>query len=511
MDSSRPSQASFRSSHRSSTTPSSDGIESFRLSLTESAVDYSVDDYHPASTWNPICSIQSSGFNFSAEELEAIDQLAEVEDDSFMIEQYRSAEVENSSFEDPIASAKNSSVGDDDNGGDGTIYRGQDPPEISEAMHALVPWEEKAAHDDSNGFRNTDNSGTTEEMSDPPSDASDVEPCEEHYRIPPAKEEVLHQEIICRTDPPDVNASIGNQSKKEELIHRINTQLALVPTSKYNGYRHHFITVKEHHRFLLLYNFLKRNLRSKIIVYFSTTKSTQYHGKLLQHLQFDVNYVHNGQSKEKFLHTYLEFSKQKRGILCLPDFQGKELAVPPSISWIVQYEPPDDPSEYIFRVGRISSERSSSKGKALVFLTPHQFQFLAYFKAAHVKIYEYEMHNLNNVQRYYEKLVRKDERLSKMSRDAYHSFLLNYASHDYRDVYDVHLINRDKVAQSFGFERAPSPEKERGESSKKISAREDNRWKPSKRVDSDSWMGKKEKTWRYADRHSHLMKKSERR
>jgi ATP-dependent RNA helicase DDX18/HAS1 len=148
-----------------------------------------------------------------------------------------------------------------------------------------------------------------------------------------------------------------------------------------------------------------------------------------------------------------------------------------------------------------------------VFLTPHQFQFLAYFKAAHVKIYEYEMHNLNNVQRYYEKLVRKDERLSKMGREAYHSFLLNYASHEYRDVYDVHLVNRDRVAQSFGFERAPSPdrgEKERGESSRKMTAREENRWKPSRKVDGDSWMGTKEKTWRYADRHSHLMKKGER-
>jgi ATP-dependent RNA helicase DDX18/HAS1 len=379
----------------------------------------------------------------------------------------------------------------------------RDPPEVSQAIHALVPWEEV-----DEGFKKTDESSSTAELSDPPSDESDVEPCEEHYRIPPAKEEpvVLEQQIVCRSDPPDDAAAAVHKSK-EELIHRINTQLALVPSpSQYNGYRHHFITVKEQHRFLLLYNFLKRNLQSKIILYFSTTKSTQYHAKLLHQLQFEVKYVHNGQSKEKFLDTYLSFSKQKRGILCLPDFQGKELAVPSTVSWIVQYEPPQDPTEYIFRIGRISAERSSSGNKALLFLTPDQSRFLTYFKAARVKIYEYEMHNLNNVQRHYEKLVKREERLNTMGREAYHSYLLDYASHEYRDVYDVHGLCKDLVAKSFGFDKAPSSSGER-EGSRKVSHREENRWKPNKKENGDQWLNREERSWKHASRHEHLMKK----
>jgi ATP-dependent RNA helicase DDX18/HAS1 len=331
--------------------------------------------------------------------------------------------------------------------------------------------------------------------------------------VPHAVEEMPEQALVCR-DPPDVCKT----STKDELIAQINAQLALVPaptpssSQKYNGYRHHFITVKEQHRFLILYNFLKRNVNSKIIVYFSTTKSTQFHAKLLDRLKFDVKAAHNGQSKGKFLDEFLAFSKQKRGVLCLPDFQGNDFAIPPSVSWIVQYEPPGDPGDYIFRVGRISSERAKDEkgGKALIFLTPNQFSFLDYFKAAHVKFYEYEIHKVSNVQKEFEGLVRKDDKLRRMGRDAYHSYLMSYASHEYRDVYDVHQLEKERVARSFGFSKPPSPEKEDKDSEcdrRRTSSREDNRRKVNKKDAGDTWMGNREKIWKHANRHKHLMTK----
>ncbi|KAL7517539.1 hypothetical protein ACHAWX_002463 [Stephanocyclus meneghinianus] len=471
----RPSsrRTSHRSSHRSSGRSSLDP-DSFRMSLTDSTIDQTV-YYHPASAWNPIASIQSSGFlNFVGPELE-------------------------------------SSAADLD-----VRYTRQDPPDAEE-VYDLVPWEEAPSD---NRLGESAGSGTTEELTDPLSEAEeeDFEPCEEHYRIPQADEEVPEQpqhkqpqELVCRSkhDPPDRPLL----PTKDKLIEQINAQLALVPlpssSHKYNGYRHNFITVKEQHRFLVLYNFLKRNISSKIIIYFSTTKSTQYHAKLLNRLKFDVKAAHNGQSKEKFLDEFLAFSKQKSGVLCLPDFQGNEFAIPPSVSWIVQYEPPGDPTEYIFRVGRISSERSGvGGGRALIFLTPNQFNFLDYFKAAHVKFYEYEIHKISNVQRQYERLVRKDDKLSKMGREAYHSYMISYASHDYRDVYDVHQLEKEMVARSFGFDEPPSIErddKDRDREGKKLSTREENRWKPNKKELGDNWMNK-EKIWKHADRHAHLMK-----
>ena len=455
-----------RSSNRSFTTRSSADFES----------------YYRASAWNPICSVQSSGSNLSTEEFEEIE--LEIQEDELV--------------ENEVA-----------------VDRPEDPPEVNEAIHALVPWDDAAANDNEKNdlkknVKAEDGSSTTDELSDPPSDESDIEPCEEHYRIPPAKDEgeIMAQEIICRADPPDITV----YNFKNDLLRQINTQLALVepPTSKCNGYKHHFITVEEQHRFLLLYNFLKRNLSSKIIIYFSTTKSTQYHARLLDQLEFDVEVVHNGLSKEKFLDTYLAFSERKCGVLCIPDSQGSEFTIPPSVSWIVQYEPPQDPTEYIFRVGRISCEHQTSReGKALLFLTPHQFNILSYFKSANIKIYEYEMHKLSNVQRRYERLVRRDVKLNKLGKEAYHSYLLAYASHKYRDVYDIHSMEKNMVARSFGFDKSPlSCEKNSSsrESSRIMSPREENIWKPNKKEGGGLWMKKEEKSWRLANRHSRLMK-----
>jgi ATP-dependent RNA helicase DDX18/HAS1 len=511
-----PRSSSLRSSHRSSTTRSSTftaDLESLRLSLTSEADP----TLQPASAWNPIASIQSSGFFGFGDELELSD--GEAGDNEPRVDD----------------------AGDDNDARDSRDNKGRglDPPEHI-GQCALVPWRELQDNDDGGrSLKKADGSSATEALSSSCDEEDDVEPCEEHYRVPPAKEEVLLDAIVCRSDPPDVHVPSSSAEKsKQELIQRINAQLALVPSSKYNGYKHHFITVKEQHRFLLLYNFLKRNLDSKIIVYFSTTKSTQYHGRLLNQLQFNVKYVHGRQSKEKFLDIYLSFSKQKCGILCLPDTlqgmngsggsQNRDLSIPPSVSHILQYEPPHDPTEYIFRVSRISSERSSKhRGKALIFVTPHQlFPILKYFKAAHVNCVEYEMHNLNHVQRHYEKLVRSNKELQLYGKEAYHEYLLNYASHEYRDVYDVHQFDKDAVAKSFGFAKAPSGggggggggsrngldiKEEETRRQEDNTAANNNRllWKPNKK-DKDSWINREDRLWRHADRHSHLIVKKDR-
>ncbi|KAH1052123.1 hypothetical protein GYH30_021799 [Glycine max] len=53
--------------------------------------------------------------------------------------------------------------------------------------------------------------------------------------------------------------------------------------------------------------------------------------------------------------------------------------------WIVQYDPPDEPNEYIHRVGRIA-RGEGGKGNALLFLIPEELQFLRYLKVGFQRI-----------------------------------------------------------------------------------------------------------------------------
>ena len=50
-----------------------------------------------------------------------------------------------------------------------------------------------------------------------------------------------------------------------------------------------------------------------------------------------------------------------------------------AVDWIIQYDPPDDPKEYIHRVGRTARGRNG-KGRALLLLLPEELGFLRYLK-----------------------------------------------------------------------------------------------------------------------------------
>jgi ATP-dependent RNA helicase DDX18/HAS1 len=60
----------------------------------------------------------------------------------------------------------------------------------------------------------------------------------------------------------------------------------------------------------------------------------------------------------------------------------------PAVDWIIQFDPPDDPREYIHRVGRTA--RAGGRGKALLFLLPSELGFLKYLKQAKVPLNEFE-------------------------------------------------------------------------------------------------------------------------
>lgn len=75
------------------------------------------------------------------------------------------------------------------------------------------------------------------------------------------------------------------------------------------------------------------------------------------------------------------------GILLSTDVAARGLDIP-KVDWIIQYDPPDDPREYIHRVGRTA--RAGSTGKALMFLLPQETGFLQYLRQCKVPLNEYE-------------------------------------------------------------------------------------------------------------------------
>lgn len=240
------------------------------------------------------------------------------------------------------------------------------------------------------------------------------------------------------------------------LASAVDNQAAMVPfdSTLFESYDHTFVKCPEDLRFLFLYTFLKKNADKKIIVFFSTTQSCKFHARLLEHFHIPCLAMHSKQNKQKFINTFFKFSDLPEGILCATDAEGRDLDIPPSVDWVLQFEPPDDPTEFILRVSRISCD-SDRVGRSLLFLNPGEQGFLKYYHSAAIPVSEFEIPKLADIQGSIEHHVNSSERFLKYAKDAYGSYLIAYASHSFRDVYNVHDLNKNDVAAAFGLIQLP--------------------------------------------------------
>ena len=128
----------------------------------------------------------------------------------------------------------------------------------------------------------------------------------------------------------------------------------------------------------------------------------------------------------------------------------------PAVDWIVQFDPPDDPRDYIHRVGR-TARGSNAQGKSLLFLLPSELGFLRYLKHAKVPLNEYQFPSskIANVQGQLEKLIDKNYYLNQSAKDGYRSYIQAYSSFSLKKIFDVNNLDLAKVAKGFGFATPP--------------------------------------------------------
>lgn len=218
-----------------------------------------------------------------------------------------------------------------------------------------------------------------------------------------------------------------------------------------------YIVCPSDQRFLLLFTFLKKFYKKKkIMVFMSSCSAVKYHAELLNYIDIPVLDIHGKQKQAKRTSTFNEFCKAETGALICTDVAARGWNIP-AVDWIVQYDPPDDPTDYIHRVGR-TARGHGGVGKALVFLLPQELPFLKYLRARKVMTmnqYELPSTKIANVQAQLEKLVDKNYFLNKSAKDAYRGYLLAYASHSLKEIFDVYQLDLQAVAKGLGFSAPP--------------------------------------------------------
>ncbi|XP_028389281.1 ATP-dependent RNA helicase DDX18 [Phyllostomus discolor] len=240
--------------------------------------------------------------------------------------------------------------------------------------------------------------------------------------------------------------------KKEPLYVGVDDDKA---NATVDGLEQGYVVCPSEKRFLLLFTFLKKNRKKKLMVFFSSCMSVKYHYELLNYIDLPVLAIHGRQKQNKRTTTFFQFCNADMGILLCTDVAARGLDIP-EVDWIVQYDPPDDPKEYIHRVGR-TARGLNGRGHALLILRPEELGFLRYLKQSKVPLSEFEFSwsKISDIQSQLEKLIEKNYFLHKSAQEAYKSYIRAYDSHSLKQIFNVNNLNLPQVALSFGFKVPP--------------------------------------------------------
>lgn len=225
-----------------------------------------------------------------------------------------------------------------------------------------------------------------------------------------------------------------------------------------SGLEQGFVIVPSDKRFLILYTFLRKNKKKKIMVFFSSCDAVRFYYELLNYIELPVTCLHGKQKQSVRSRTFSQFSNSQTGTMLCTDVAARGLDIP-NVDWIVQYDPPDDPKEYIHRVGR-TARGIDKRGNALLIIRPEEQDFLSYLKSAKIPLQEYELSwtKVANIQEQLEKLVAKNYALNISAKEAFRSYVRAYNSHSLKDIFNTKTLDLVAVARSFGFEHPPPVE-----------------------------------------------------
>jgi len=136
-----------------------------------------------------------------------------------------------------------------------------------------------------------------------------------------------------------------------------------------------------------------------------------------------VKDIHGNQKQKKRTATYSEFKNDKSGVLLCTDVAQRGLDIP-EVDWIIQYDAPHEPDDYLHRVGR-TARGANSNGKALLILLPSEVGMIRCLKKYNISLDEYDFpeEKLAQVQDQLEMLVEKNYYLQEAAKDAYKAYL----------------------------------------------------------------------------------------
>uniref|UniRef100_A0A0D3GRK7 ATP-dependent RNA helicase n=1 Tax=Oryza barthii TaxID=65489 RepID=A0A0D3GRK7_9ORYZ len=132
----------------------------------------------------------------------------------------------------------------------------------------------------------------------------------------------------------------------------------------------------------MLWSFIKRHLKSRILVFLSSVKQVKFVYEVFKKLRPGISLrCMHGRMKYEVQQAIVAEFKEGHSVLFSTDIFARGLDIE-DVDWVVQVDCPENIALYIHRVGRTA--RYNKRGKALIFLCPEEEKMLEKLKAAEI-------------------------------------------------------------------------------------------------------------------------------
>ncbi|KAJ8402248.1 hypothetical protein AAFF_G00371130 [Aldrovandia affinis] len=207
----------------------------------------------------------------------------------------------------------------------------------------------------------------------------------------------------------------------------------------------------------MLFSFMKSHLQRKVIVFFACCKEVQYLFRVFCRLRpgIPVLALHGKQQQMKRMEVYNDFIRKKAAVLFATDIAARGLDFP-AVSWVLQFDCPEDANTYIHRVGRTA--RYKEGGEALLVLLPSEEKgMIAQLQERKVPINKIQVNpeKLSSVQQKLEAFLAQEKEQKERAQRCFVSYLRSVYLMKNKGVFDVFQLPLEQYAASLGLAVAP--------------------------------------------------------
>ncbi|KAI3318667.1 DEAD-domain-containing protein [Xylariaceae sp. AK1471] len=232
----------------------------------------------------------------------------------------------------------------------------------------------------------------------------------------------------------------------------------------------HYLVIPLASKLNTLYGFIKANLRSKILVFFSSGKQVRFAFETMRHLRPGVPLYHllGPQKQAQRLQITSAYAASKYACLFATDVVARGVDFP-AVDWVVQVDAPEDVDTYIHRVGRTA--RFNRDGKAVLFLDPSEEEgMMKRFESKRIPIKRVNVREQKkqSITESVQSMIFKDPALKYLASKCFISYVRSIHLQRDKEVFDLKKLDLEAYAASLGLPGAPIINFQKGEDIKKL-------------------------------------------